>query len=142
MGDLRLEGSEQKEGRKERAEGKRKGSGRGREGGGGDITRQTILPHLRQSLTRSLAQVDTLPDTRCPASPRMCHLCPGFSPSEKHAARPTSSRNSFSHRSVCRTRRLRYCNRLARICRHVRDKASRVFRSTLWASWVTMLDWR
>lgn len=100
-------------------------------------TRQTILPHLRQSLTRSLAQVDTLPETRCPASPSMCHFCPGCSLSADLA-----SRNSFSQRSVCCTRRLRYCSRLARTWRHVRERASRVFRSTLWANWVTMLGWR
>lgn len=100
-------------------------------------TRQTILPHRRQSLTRSLAQVDTLPETRCPASPSMCHFRPGFSLSIELA-----SRNSFSQRSVCCTRRLRYCKRLARTWRHVRERASSVFRSKLCASWVTMLGCR
>lgn len=111
----------------------RRGSG-GRKEGKGRHTRHTIRPHLRQSLTRSLAHADTLPDTRCPASPSICHFCPVFSFSDDLA-----SRNSFSQRSVCCTRRLRYWRRLARIWRHVRERASRVFRSTLWAIWVTIL---
>ena len=102
----------------------------------GKRTRQITLPHLRQSLTRSLAQADTFPETKCPASPSMCHFCPGSSLSVGLA-----SRNSFSQRRVCCTRRVRYCKRLARIWRHVRDRASRVFRSTLWARLVMMLGW-
>ena len=45
----------------------------------GRHTRQTTLPHLLHSPTRSLAHVLTFPETKCPASPKICHFWPaGF----------------------------------------------------------------
>ena len=92
-----------------RRENPRMDAGEARENKGAAHTLQTTLPHLLHPPTKSLAQVPTLPLTKCPASPRICH----FWPSGFRAARPRWwVCASFSHRRVDCRRRVRYCRRL------------------------------
>ena len=100
--------------------------------GEAELTRQTTLPQRLQSLTKSLAQVLIFPETRWPASPSMCHLCPLCFWGRRFM-------DSFSQRNVWRTRRLRYCRRVKRIWRQVCESACRVFRSMWWVNSVIIL---
>jgi hypothetical protein len=88
-------------------------------------TRQTTAAQRWHSPTMSLAQRPTLPDVSWNG--------------DLTALLATPSPSSLTQCSVCRTNWSRYSSKLARNCRHDRDRSCSELRSSWPASWRTIL---